>query len=146
MVDLDGVLCDFDQAYKDISGKDTYNHSKIEWPIVDSAGVDWWANMPWKKDGRELWEAVKGFNPTILSAPSRHKDSRTGKKIWVKRELGENVPLILENQKGKHADKDSLLIDDRLKNVEEFRKEGGLAILHKNTADTLHQLAQMVNL
>jgi hypothetical protein len=37
---------------------------------------------------------------------------------------------------------DLILIDDRVDNVEQWRSQGGIGILHKNTADTIKQLQQ----
>lgn len=142
-LDLDGVLIDFIGGYKKLSGKTPKSYQDVDWKIIESGGVDFWANLEWLPSGKELWKALKEFKPTILSSPSRHKDSRVGKRIWVRRELGKSVPLILESQKEKYADKNSILIDDLHNNIKKFKEMGGLGILHKSNEETLNQLANL---
>ena len=76
--DMDGVLCDFDQGYKDITGKST-DEANAEgksyfWKLFrESVGKNekaFWANLPWQSGGQELWNYIKSSNPNILSAPS----------------------------------------------------------------------------
>lgn len=148
--DLDGVLCDFEKAFKAASGEnlsfDQYaNHYSLDqaWAIVDKEGVKFWAKMPWTPDGSQLWNAIKKYKPTILSAPSKHWSSTFGKKIWVKKNLGE-VPAIYvpAKYKQKYAANNHILIDDYSRNIKQWIEKGGIGILHKNTNDTLSQLAQ----
>lgn len=143
-LDLDGVLIDFLGGYKKLTGKTPSNYHDLDWKALESEGVDYWKNLEWLPGGKELWKALKGFKPTILSSPSRHESSREGKRIWVRRELGKNVPLILESQKEKYADKDSILIDDLHKNILAFRKKGGLGILHVSAESTLSTLVDLI--
>lgn len=142
-LDLDGVLVDFIGGYKKISGKTPKNYHDLDWKIIEAGGVEFWSDLKWLPGGKDLWRSLKEFKPTILSSPSRHEDSRSGKRIWVRRELGKSIPLILESQKEKYADKDSILIDDLHKNIKNFKEKGGLGILHKSNENTLNQLASL---
>ena len=45
-----------------------------------------------------------------------------------------------------YANNHSILIDDDYDNIEDFKKAGGIGILHKNAEDTINQLKQMPNL
>lgn len=103
--DLDGVLVDFNQGYKDLTGidlnKDEHRNDSKFWEPIENAGYDFWVNLKWiEPDGHILWEHISKYNPTLLSAPSRQVESRIGKMDWVNRELP-GVPLILRSAKHK---------------------------------------------
>jgi hypothetical protein len=147
--DMDGVLVDFDKGYYDLTGKDirgTYNTSPEFWHPIDDKGVDFWVNLEWKPDGKQLWDYIKQYNPELLSSPSRQVDSRIGKAKWVERELpGVHLILRSADKKQEFASPDSILIDDRESNVEQWRNAGGIAILHTSTSETIKEL-QTLNL
>jgi hypothetical protein len=92
-------------------------------------------------DGKELWNYIKKYNPTLLSAPSRDPQSRWGKRIWVKKNIP-GTPLILAaaNKKKNYSKRNSILIDDRVSNINEWNAEGGIGIFHVNTENTIKQL------
>jgi ribosomal protein S9 len=99
--------------------------------------------MEWMPDGRKLWDAIKKYDPTILSSPSNHVSSVEGKKTWLKKNLPE-VSYIIEKHKEKYADKDSVLIDDREKNIKKWEEAGGIGILYKNAEDTIKKLEDIM--
>jgi hypothetical protein len=148
-VDMDGVLTDFDKQIADLLKKplkrnwDFGSESWI-WKKIDKAGKDFWAKMPWMPSGKKLWNALKKYNPTILTAPSRHSSSKTGKRLWLKEHLPD-VPFIIELKKYKYADRDSVLIDDREKNIKKWKKAGGIAIHYKNLTNTLKKLDKIMS-
>lgn len=148
-VDMDGVLTDFDQQIADLLKRplkrnwDFGDESWI-WRKIDKAGKDFWAKMPWMPSGKKLWNALKKYNPTILTAPSRHPSSKTGKRLWLKKHLPD-IPYIIESKKYKYADKDSILIDDREKNIKKWKKAGGIVIHHKNLTNTLKKLDKIMS-
>lgn len=142
-LDLDGVLCNWEKAYTELSGKPLKEPGDVDWKLIEKAGVQFWSDMEWMPDGKQLWKALKEFKPTILSSPSRHDGSRVGKRIWVRRELGKSVPLILDTDKYKYAKEGALLIDDTKKQIDKFKAHGGMGILHTSTEDTLSQIARL---
>jgi hypothetical protein len=152
--DMDGVLVDFDRGYKELTGKETHHvdaQGKNEfWGLFRQSlenkkiqEKDYWANLQWMPDGKELWDHIKQYNPTLLSAPSRDPQSRWGKRIWVKKNIP-NTPLILAAAEAKknYARKNSILIDDRVSNVNDWNSSGGIGILHTSTATTLDKLSK----
>jgi 5'(3')-deoxyribonucleotidase len=147
-IDLDGVLTDFNKALSNLLGRpvkeDFGNDPKI-WAAITNAGESFWSNMNFMPDGRELWEAIEIYKPTILSAPTRHKSSIEGKKKWLKNNLP-GVPYIIDQDKASHADKDSILIDDREKNIKKWEEAGGIGILHKDTKTTLYKLQKAIGI
>jgi len=144
--DLDSVLTDFSQQLEDLLGYKPPKESNDPdiWKKIDKAGEKFWSEMSWLSDGHTLWNAIKKYDPTILTAPSNHPSSEAGKKIWFKRELP-NVKYILEQDKEKYASPDAILIDDRKKNIDKWKKAGGIAILHKNAEDTIKELEKIMN-
>lgn len=147
--DMDGVLVNFNKGYFDLTGRDITGQFHTDakfWGPIDKAGVDFWLNLEWMPDGKMIWDYIKKYNPILLSSPSRQVDSRVGKAKWVERELP-GVQLILRSaeKKQEFANPDSILIDDRESNVEQWRNSGGIAILHTSAAETIKEL-QTLNL
>ena len=146
-VDLDGVLVNFKKAIEAIGLKldDLDNKPGMAWSRIAKAGENFWAHAPWMKDGKELWDFVKKYNPTILSAPTTANSSKTGKRIWVKNELGQNIEVILckKSEKQNYADEKSILIDDFDKNIDQWKSRGGIGILHTNAKDTIRKLKDL---
>ena len=152
--DMDGVLVDFDKGYKALTGKET-SHVDVQgknefWGIFKQglenkkmSEKDYWANLEWMPDGKELWNHIKQYKPTLLSAPSRDPQSRWGKRIWVKKNIP-GTPLILAAapMKKNYAKKNAILIDDKISNINDWNNAGGIGILHTSTATTLDKLSK----
>jgi PAS domain-containing protein len=149
--DLDGVLVDFNQGYKDLTGielnKDEHRNDAQFWQPIEKAGYNFWVNLKWLDDGHILWDHISKYSPTILSAPSRQVESRIGKVDWVNRELP-GVPLILRSAKHKKdfAAPDAILIDDRESNIIGWIENGGEGILHTSAEETIKTLIEKYNL
>jgi len=93
------------------------------------------------KDGKQLWDYIKKYEPTLLSAPSRANESRLGKRLWVKNNIpGTKLILTSASTKKNYAKGNRILIDDRPDNIYQWREAGGIGILHVNTEDTIKQL------
>lgn len=99
---------------------------------------EWWAHLEWMPDGKVLWDAIKGYNPIVLSSPL-NKTKWDEKNTWVARELGKHVKVLIEDDKEIHADPGALLIDDR-PHHSKFEEHGGHVILHTSAADSIKQL------
>ena len=150
-VDLDGVLTDFQaQAAKlfdmpkDEVEKYLDKNPGKTWAKISRAGADFWSKMPWMEDGKQLWDGLAIYKPIILSSPTKHPSSKIGKIRWLRENVSENSKVILDHDKAKYADEDSILIDDREKNIEAWKKAGGIGILHKNSRDTLEELSKVL--
>lgn len=148
-VDLDGVLTDFEKKLAETLGKkldrewDFGNDPKV-WAKIDDAGEEFWVTMEWMPDGHELWDYIKDFKPTVLTAPSRHSSSKSGKKKWLKENLP-GVPAIIDGDKEKYAKDGYILIDDREKNIKKWEEAGGVGILHKDTKSTIKKLKKIMD-
>jgi len=145
-LDMDGCICGFVEQYCKYAGTtpdEVYYIYKNDipkfWQPINDGGVEFWSEMAWMKDGKELWEYVKQYNPTILTAPSRGDACPTGKRIWIKRELGD-IPTLIESDKYKYSGENKILIDDTKSKIDPWIEAGGIGILHVSTEDTINKL------
>ena len=145
--DMDGVLADFESGYEELTGVDLkgeFKKGEDFWDPISKAGVGFWAGLKWMPDGQKLWDYLKPFNPVLLSAPSREQSSRIGKHVWVKHKIpGTKLILRYASQKQELATPESILIDDRQVNIDQWEAAGGIGILHTSTANTIQQLQKL---
>ena len=148
--DMDGVLTDFDARFRYFGNMDPrayeskYGKEKF-WDLIDGkVGVRFWVGMDWMPEGEKLWDYIKQYNPTLLSAPSCQNESRLGKRLWVKNNIpGTKLVLASAEKKQNYSGKYKILIDDRPDNIEQWRARGGKGILHVNAQDTINQLQNL---
>lgn len=131
-----------DMTFKDFeksAGKKKLRN--LSYALIKKADVDFWLNLEWMPDGKQLWAYIKKYNPTILSSPV---GEARGKIEWCKRNLG--IPenrIILSHDKHEYARYNTILIDDMEKNTVPFGEKGGIPILHKSAASTIQMLKSM---
>jgi len=95
-------------------------------------------------DGKTYWDYIKNYDVELLSSPSRSQTSRLGKRLWVRNNLpGVKLTLAQAAKKQNYAAPNHILIDDRESNIEQWRSQGGIGILHTSAADTIEQLKQL---
>jgi hypothetical protein len=145
--DMDGVLVDFERGYEELTGIDLrgeFQKGDDFWDPISEKGVGFWAGLKWMPDGQKLWSYLKPFKPDLLSAPSREDSSRIGKHVWVKHKLpGTKLILRYAKQKQELATPESILIDDRQVNIDQWIAAGGVGILHTSAEDTIQQLQNL---
>ena len=166
--DMDGVLVDFDEGYKQLTGVTTQHadsQGKNEfWSLFrdslknkDISERSYWANLDWMSDGKQLWDYISPYNPYVLTAPSvnfdipfeeRYKvennESMQGKTEWVQRLP--NMRKIYFRSAARKADfagPNKILIDDRKDTIDSWNANGGIGILHTSTANTIKQLQEL---
>jgi hypothetical protein len=94
--------------------------------------------------GKQLWDYIKQYNPTLLSAPSRENESRLGKRLWVKNNIpGTKLILASRETKQNYAKPNTILIDDRPDTIDEWNAKGGKGILFISTEQTINDLKQL---
>ena len=148
--DMDGVITDFDERFMKYSKGippsqyESENGKEAFWDLITKEGVKFWVGMDWMSDGRTYWDYIKKYNPILLSAPSREESSKLGKRLWVKKNLpGTKLMLAYAKDKQKEAAPNHILIDDRQSNIDEWRANGGIGILHTSAASTIKQLQDL---
>ena len=133
-LDIDGVIADFEghaRAHGKMDPKGT--------PLWNALDETWWATMPAYAGAREFYNALKKCAPVnFLTAPTMSTDCFSGKSKWVQGFVPERGIFILEDliicpaiHKHRLATPKTILVDDRIKNVEEWRAAGGIAIHHQ---------------
>ena len=153
--DMDGVLVDFDKGYKELTGKHT-KHADLQdknefWGLLNRSledkgltEYDYWVNLEWMPDGQTLWNYIKGYNPYILTAPSRDPGSKQGKREWVERLDGmKKLYFKPAPSKSEYAERNRILIDDRQDTIDKWNAAGGIGIHHTSAENTIKQLQKL---
>jgi len=113
--------------------------------LIFEQGPEWWENLPWTPNGKELWAGLLKYNPTILSAPMAGATGcEQGKLAWVRKNLGE-VPVVLEDEKFHYAE-GNVLVDDFIFNTVPWKEHGGEPVLHRdeNVEASLARVAELL--
>jgi hypothetical protein len=148
-VDLDGVLVNFGEGYKKLTGVDLGNKyvkfNASHWAPIDREGPTFWVNLNWMNDGKILWNYVRKYSPNILSSPSRSSTSKVGKKTWCSINVPESDKILLypREQKQKFSAENHILIDDLENTIEEWNNKGGIGILHVSADQTIKELKKI---
>lgn len=150
--DMDGVLVDFPKKWEADFGKNPKLHKKEigkeEFDdLLDSRPYEWWVNldpMPSGMGGMQLWKLLSKHDTTILSSPAESEGSRKAKADWL-RKHNINAPLILKKstEKQLYAAPNHILIDDYIRNIEQWRAKGGIGIHHKDNVSTFAELKKL---
>jgi phosphoglycolate phosphatase-like HAD superfamily hydrolase len=164
-LDMDETIVDWmDGANKALervgkpSWNDTYwteNYSeeeaeKLKWDILNTT-PQFWENLEFMPDGKALWNYVKKYKPHILSAcGTLAKTCKAGKMRWLAKNLGMSnlgdIHLVKRSQKKDFAKvngKQTVLIDDFVKNCQEYVSHGGLAIQRTTTTEVIRKLKRL---
>ena len=151
--DMDGVLTDFESRFEHYTGMNPQVYEKEKgtlafWELIDNTvGVKFWVGMDWMPAGQQLWDFIKPYQPDLLTSPSRHNNSRLGKNLWVKNNVNPKPKVIFAYSKAKqrYANENSILIDDKPSNIDEWAAKGGIAIRCKN-GDVNHVIEKLKEL
>lgn len=162
--DMDGVLCDWCKGTITAINNDLNTNYKPEpkglFKYIDEHGKntfwkymedypEFWSGLDWHKYGKQTWNLIRAFNPTILSSPSSRNADKIieGKMKWLRDHNDylklENLDLqlnpngwdgkskvILSHFKSRCAlDESYVLIDDMTKNINMWNRAGGTGIL-----------------
>ena len=146
-LDMDGVIADFDKRYKELykmEPKEAEDKKEFYKFFDNFITTKQFATLDLLPDAVPLLNYLSKLNiPTeILSSTSSEKrdaDIRAQKLMWLQtHNIGFKVNLV----PGKRLKKDfsnvnSILIDDTPVNIDQWRREGGVGILHTDTISTL---------
>lgn len=142
-VDMDGVLVDFVRA-SIAHHKLPLDPHDIPWeyfsPFMSAQefyapmGLDFWANLDWTPDGKELLAVVENYFPKdhifLLTSPVETPGCYDGKRAWVRKHIPHYVRRFTAvNEKHGQSGPERALVDDHDHNVESFGKLGGHGVL-----------------
>ena len=157
-LDMDGVLADFDQRFRDLSGMEPRDFEnkygkKAFWNLIDEENkIKFWVGIPVMPGAADLVDAVKDYNYELLTSPSAKKQSYLGKILWVRNHIGSVFPskprINFKKAKEKHLVKPQLaktdiLIDDREDTIGRWNTAGGTGIVYKNIGQVLSDLKKL---
>ena len=148
--DMDGVLCDFERQWArtnklPFSKFQTLNmHDR--WEKVRKHG-SFWETIPWKGDGKRLWSYIRKHDVRILSAySSSDPNCLPGKRKWLQKNVSVSnakIHIVQRSQKQLYSKKNTILIDDYVRNIAEFNAKGGIGIRHKTASQTISELKKL---
>lgn len=152
-VDLDGVMADLDKHVVERTGM-TFEQLRATGSgftqfcaAEREKGNTVFDQLDKMPDADQLWSYIVKYNPDILTATGYPVEQATAEKIrWVMDNLsGYNQILTTTSgaQKYKYAAPNHILIDDRMKSIGPWRREGGIGILHTSAADTITELKKL---
>jgi 5'(3')-deoxyribonucleotidase len=158
-VDLDGVLIDWDGGFRKISGGLTGDEFVAKYDKIQSIelikryGSQWWANLEWLPDGKELWQYITSnfLNVKILTAtgrPGQYTSQATKGKIqWMRdnlTHLSDKDKIIVgrKGEKERYCKPGDILVDDNESNIQDWINAGGIGILHRTARNTISQLKE----
>ena len=157
-LDMDGVLADFDQRFRDLSGMEPRDFEnkygkKAFWNLIDEENkIKFWVGIPVMPGAADLVDAVKDYDYELLTSPSAKKQSYLGKILWVRNNTGNVFPskprINFKKAKEKHLVKPQLaktdiLIDDREDTIGRWNAAGGTGIVYKNIGQVLNDLKKL---
>lgn len=159
-LDLDGVLADFNQRFRDLAGmeptefEEKYGKNAF-WDFIDEGEnkIKFWVGIPVMDGAKELVNFSSQYDYSILTAPSSKKQSLIGKSVWVKKYTGDLFPskpnVIFKKAKNKHLvkpelQKTDILVDDRESTIDNWNAAGGTGILYKTPSQALSDLKKSV--
>lgn len=156
-LDMDGVLADFDRGVKEIcgmeplpqGGKRDPQQDNLMWEAIREAGhfYDRLEPMP---GAAEMFHTIYGKYGdrceilTGIPKPSRGIETAAEDKVnWMHRVLSPEIVVhcVLRKEKMDFCKgAETVLIDDWVKNIDEWNQTGGTGILHRTAAETLRVL------
>lgn len=149
-LDMDGVLCNFDKAYR------VYDPQKEDRKKFRSAVLDYhiFEDLEFMPDAQELLNYVsklEGITIEILTSMGTF-DAQQGmaakiqKQKWLDKH---NIPykanfVRSKEEKAQYATENSILVDDSIGCITPFNTKGGHGILHTKSSDTIQQLHDVI--
>lgn len=151
-IDMDGVLCDHDlqsRAFDVKIEKDPTSDSGIEYDISDYP-EKFFRTMPPMMDLHLFQDYLKFIERDrvhILTAVPKRRTTATSvydeKRDWIREHLDfiptRNIHIVFREHKQFFAKEypHAILIDDNKNNINEWRANGGIGILHSNALKSI---------
>ena len=145
-LDMDGVLCNFDKAYRQYDPEKT-DRKRFRYAVMDHHIFEDLEFMP---DTQELLNYVTkldGINIEILTSMGTF-DSLQGqaakyqKMLWLDKK---NIPykpnfVRCKEEKAQYATENTILVDDSIGCITPFNAKGGHGILHTSANSSIQQI------
>jgi len=153
--DMDGLLCNFNKKCIEIMGHvfDEENAKKC-WKKISETS-DFWISLECYDKLDQFLDTIipilneKNINYHILTGTSSSSECERDKIIWVNKNISKwfqphHVHLCKSKNKKFYATPNSILIDDRPSNIEDWSEHGGVSIWHNSDHETYDELLQKI--
>ena len=150
-LDMDGVLCNFDKAYRSLRTHAT-DGKRFHAAVMDYHIFE---DLEFMSDAQELLNYVsklEGIKIEILTSMGtfdvqQGNESKRQKQVWLDKW---NIPykanfVRSKEEKSLYAHKFAILIDDSPGCITPFLTKGGQGILHKSSIETLSVLNKTIS-
>lgn len=150
-IDMDGVVSDMDAMMNDItdgaSSQPNYPRGKF-WGKVswyDKNVAPFFESLPKMKDADQLIKfATDNFEKVkfLTASGTTPKDGPDQKRRWIAKNYpGIDVIVVTKSpEKAIYANPRAILVDDRDKSIDPFRRAGGIGILFTSTQQAISEL------
>jgi hypothetical protein len=160
--DLDGVLSDFSRGVKDLTGKNFGEMIlKDFWRMAYRAQTlkpdlfpdGFYTDLHFMPGGEEYWNAIRKYDPIVLTGIPYGNWAPPQKVEWVHRHLNtDRIITCLARDKAQKAMeylgrtdlKNCILIDDNLSNIRSWIAAGGIGIIYYNAAQAVVELEKEI--
>ena len=145
-LDMDGVLCNFDKAYRKITDKKEKDHKYFRSAVMQYKIFEDLEMFP---DSQMLLDYVKTLdvNVEILTSMGTHdsvqgNEAKRQKLLWLSQH---NITYTAnfvrsKEEKSKFAHERAILVDDSTGCINPFVSKHGHGILHTKSSDTIQQI------
>ena len=149
-LDMDGVIVNLMKGADAVVGGSFVKHDKEErWNLINQT-KGFWENLDWMRSSKRLYKFIMRYDTFILSAYSgRDPSSKNGKMKWLNKNTifkKSRIKLVNRAQKQAYATTNgepNILIDDYIKNINEWEAKGGIGIHHTNVGRTISELKKL---
>jgi hypothetical protein len=153
-LDMDGVIADFDKRYIELFNITTKQSERDKkWVQFFDKFIEerHFATLDLMPEAIELMDYLKSTGIPIIILSSTSSENRDGKirpqkMEWLNKHKID-FPVILvpgAHLKKDYAKPDSILIDDTNKNIDEWRRAGGIGILYTDYVSCLAMLSMYI--
>jgi beta-phosphoglucomutase-like phosphatase (HAD superfamily) len=149
-LDMDGVLCDFDKAYKALRTGAPDNMKRFRSAVLDHKLFETLELMP---DATQLLAHVKTLrlHVEMLTSVGTHdpfqgEETKRQKNLWLsKHNITYKANFVgSKPEKAKYASPLSILIDDSVGCTLPFEAQGGWSILHTSAKSSIASLDNLL--
>ena len=153
-LDMDGVIADFNKRYREqykMEPREAEKNKEFDKYFDKFIADGEFATLDLMPDAMQLIDYLRGLNvPTdiLSSTASEKRDSaiRPQKLEWLKKHNIEFHSILVPGKRYKkdYSNTKSVLIDDTQVNIDQWRREGGIGILHTDALTTINILKMYV--
>ena len=149
-LDMDGVLCNFDKAYRKLDPEKADRKKFRDAVFIHKIFED----LEFMPDARELLNFVsklEGINIEILTSMGTYdavqgNEAKYQKMHWLNKN---NIPyksnfVRAKQEKANFAHDRAILVDDSIGCITPFAAKGGHAIHHSKSSDSIQQIHEII--